>query len=243
MGKESKMSIVKSLSRPGDNLKRPDAGRRSFIWKAGAAVSAVAASAVTGFSRSGGDRPDILEDANAVRTLHRTYEARLHEGRYEEVPELFANKAEVTYNGGLFRGKKGLHRLFCSRFSSGLTGRKMEPAPGFDVETADTVEIAEDGKSATGRFAYSMQVGTPMDADSSLVAMARLHGEGIRKWWEGGVQHVHYVKEGKAWKIRRLEYKVAARADYRPGRSYARSIEVPAFTKTYPADPNGPDRI
>jgi hypothetical protein len=237
------MSTSKSLSSPGDDRKQAATGRRSFIWKAGAAVSAVAASAVTGFSRSGGDRPGILEDADAVRTLQRTYEARLHEGRYEEVPELFADKAEVTYNGGLFRGKEGVRRLFCNRFSSGLTGRKMEPAPGFAVETVDKVELAEDRKSAVGRFPYSIQAGSPMDEKSSLVAMARLHGEGIRKWWEGGVQHVLYVKEGKEWKIRRLEYRVASRADYRPGRSYARPIEVPAFMKTYPSDPNGPDRI
>jgi carotenoid cleavage dioxygenase len=236
------MTTLKPKSETSDNPERNN-GRRSFIWKAGAAVSAVAASAVTGFSRPEGDRPDILEDANAVRTLHRTYEARLHEGRYEEVLELFADKAEVAYNGGLFMGKKGIRRLFCNRFSSGLTGRKMEPAPGFAVETVDTVEIAEDGKSADGRFPYSIQAGQPMDEESSLVAMARLHGEGIRKWWEGGVQHVHYVKEGKEWKIRRLEYRVASQADYKPGRSYARPIEEPAFTKIYPADPNGPDRI
>ena len=237
------MSTSKSLSSRGDNREQSATGRRSFIWKAGAAVSAVAASAVTGFSRSGGDRPDILEDANAVRTLHRTYEARLHEGRYEQALELFAGEAEVVFNGGVFQGTRGLRRLYCGHFKQGMTGKPMEPAPGFAVETVEKVEIAEDGKSAVGRFPYSIQAGTPMDGESSLVAMARLHGEGILKWWEGGVQHVHYVKEGKEWKIRRLEYRVASKADYKPGRSYARPIEVPAFTKTYPADPNGPDRI
>ena len=237
------MSIAKSLSGPGDNLKRPNAGRRSFIWKAGAAMSAVVASAATGFSKSGVERTDILQDANAVRTLHRAYEARLHEGRYEEVLDLFAGNAEVVYNGGLFKGQKGLRRLYCDLFRPGMTGKKIEPAPGFGIDAVDTVEIAGDGKTATGSFPYSIQAGTPMQDESSLVEMARLQGEGILKWWEGGTYKVTYVKAGNDWKMRRLEYRTASKADYRPGRSHAKAIDVPAFANTYPADPAGPDKL
>jgi hypothetical protein len=45
------------------------------------------------------------------------------------------------------------------------------------------------------------------------------------------------------WKIKRLEYRVLSKAYYRPGRSYARQISVPPFSKVYPEDPAGPDRL
>jgi len=240
------MSIAKSLSSPGNGRKQPDTGRRSFIWKTGAAVSAVFASAVAGVSKPSVKQADSAEDSNAVRTLHRTYEARLHEGRYEEALALFSDKAEVVYNGGLFAGDKGLRRLYCSLFTAGQTGRKVEPAAGFEPDPAqetDIVVISADGKSATGRFPYSMLVGTPMEGDSSLVAMARLHGEGIMKWWEGGTCEASYEKAGRSWKIKRLEYGASAKAEYRPGRKHAKAIDVPAFAHTYPGDPKGPDRL
>jgi hypothetical protein len=222
---------------------QPDNGRRSFMWKAGAAMSAVVASAVAGFPKSGVDKTDIQKDANAVRTLHRSYEARLHEGRYEEVLDLFEGNAEVVYNGGLFKGEKSLSRLYCDLFRSGQTGKKIEPAPGSEIDPVEFVEVAGDRKSAVGRFPYSIQVGKPMDEESTLVAMARLQGEGIVKWWEGGICEASYVKAGKNWKIKRLQYRPSVKADYKPGRAYARPIEVPAFAKVYPADPSGPDRL
>jgi hypothetical protein len=73
--------------------------------------------------------------------------------------------------------------------------------------------------------------------------MSRLQGEGIVKWWEGGICKASYAKIGQSWKIKRLEYLASAKADYKPGRAYARPIEVPAFANTYPKDPNGPDRL
>jgi len=129
------MVTLKKTSEAGTDPKQFN-GRRSFIWKAGAAMSAVVASAATGFAKSGSNRTDVLEDANAVRSLHRTYEARFHKGSYEEVLDLFAEKAEVVYNGGLFKGQKGLSRLYCELFRSGMTGKKIEPAPGFETDAA-----------------------------------------------------------------------------------------------------------
>jgi hypothetical protein len=69
-------------------------------------------------------------------------------------------------------------------------------------------------------------------------------GQGIKKWWEGGVYDVSYVKDMKdgTRKIERLD-RVLSKADYRPGKSYARPISVPLFSKRYPEDPAGPDRL
>jgi carotenoid cleavage dioxygenase len=235
-------------------------GRRSFIRKTGAALSAVVASAAAGFSKPAANpgeglkdqigslssRVGKLEDADRVRRLHRAYESLLDRGIYEDVAAMFANDAEVVYNGGLFQTKEGIRRLYCGHFAPGLTGKKIEPAPGFEPDPAqqpDSVEVSEDRKTATGRFPYSIQVGAPMTGDSSLVKMARLQGEGIVKWWESGTCEASYVKVGESWKIQRLEYRAAAKADYRPGRAYARPIDVEAFKSVFPGNPTGPDRL
>jgi len=224
-------------------------------------MSAVIASAAAGVSKpktdpNAGSNDHIgrlshqigaLEDANAIRRLHQKYESHLDRGRYEEVVNLFADDGEVVYNGGSFKGReRGVRRLYCLHFSRGLTGRKIEPAPGFEPDPEqqhDIVEVALDRKSASGRFPYSIQVGMPMEEDSALVEMSRLQGEGILKWWESGMHVVSYVKVGDQWKIQRLEYRVMAKANYKPGRSYAKPIEIAGFSKTYPADPTGPDQL
>jgi hypothetical protein len=88
-----------------------------------------------------------------------------------------------------------------------------------------------------------MQVGTPLISDLPLLEMARLQGLGVRQWWEGGIHEVSYGKEGDTWKIKRLEYRVMSKADYKPGRSYAKPISVPHFSETYPKNSSGPDKL
>jgi len=250
----------KSASRSND---QPNAGRRSFMWKAGAAVSAVLATAVPAMSmnKTGKDKGlksevdrltcklGSLEDENKIRGLHQVFEALLDKGCYEDLIDLFSADGEVKFNGGVFNGRtSGVRRLFCEYFGSGQTGKKIAPAPGFEIDKElqkDKVEISEDRKTAKAQFSYSIQVGSPVISDSVLVKMARLQGSGIMKWWEGGTYNVSYIKdiENENWKINMLEYKTLSKADYKPGRSSAKPIEPPLFLKTYPEDPAGPDRL
>jgi len=138
------MDFEKSLSKPGKSAEQPGTGRRSFMWKTGAALSAALAYAVPGVSNyrtreSNGldaevdhlsNRLGILEDEKAIRNLHQTYEACLDNGRYEEVVGLFTEDASVVFNGGVFEGKEGgVSRLFCNCFRSGLAGKKLGPVP------------------------------------------------------------------------------------------------------------------
>jgi len=253
------MNVLKSLSKSGKSPE-PNTARRSFLWRAGAAASAVLASALAGVSKSSPDhdaglKDDVdrlsnqvgrLEDANRIRNLHQAYESNLDKGMYEEIAGMFGEDAEAVYNGGLFAGKDGIRRLYCGHFAPRLTGKKIEPAPGFEPDSAqllDIVEVAADRRTATGQFPYSMQVGEPMAEGSSLVDMARLQGEGIVKWWEGGICEASYVKVGESWKIKRLEYRAVSKANYRPGQTFAKPINVPAFSKTYPENPTGPDKL
>lgn len=244
-----------------DTRKQADTGRRSFIWKLGAGMSAVVAAAVPAMARplTANDkklkgsiadlsrRVSTLEDEKNITNLHRAYEDLLDKGMYVEAAGMFADNAEVIFNGGVFKGKRGVTRLYCDYFSSGLTGKRIDPAPGFQLypEQQETIEVAGDGKSAKARFSYSIQAGAPIDSDSLLVKMARFQGEGIQRWWEGGVYELSYVKDtvDGSWKIMRLEYKTLSRADYRPGRSHANPISVQQFSAVYPDDPAGPDRL
>jgi hypothetical protein len=257
------MDFLKFASKPGDIPDQPNARRRSFMWKIGAAVPALLASAVPGKSSAGihqdaalknqidrlSSRLGILEDENAIRRLHRTYEDLLNDGKYEEVMNLFTDDGEVVFNGGIFKGKNGgVRRLYTERFQPGSAGRKIEPAPGFQPDAdqqQDIVKVAVDRISAGARFPFSIQIGAPIISDSQLVKMARLHGEGIMKWWEGGTYEVFYVKDIRngGWKIKRLEYRVLSKADYRPGKSRAKPISVPLFSKIHPEDPAGPDML
>ncbi len=257
------MDRQKTTSKSYDSSRQPNKGRRSFIWKVGAGMSAVLAAAVPGIAgtrlsndtnlKSRADRLTrqigVLEDENNIRLLHHNYENFLDRCLYEEVVNLFTEESEVVFNGGVFKGKnRGVSRLFCNQFRPGFTGKRIEHLPGIlpDIgQRRDMVDVSPDRKTARAQFTYSIQVGTPIISDSSLVVMARQMGEGIIKWWEGGTYDISYAKDIKegSWKIKRLEYLVQSKASYRPGRSYARPFSVPLFSKTYPEDPAGPDKL
>jgi hypothetical protein len=231
--------------------------RRSFIWKMGAGVSGALAS-TAGMAKAEArttDNPalraDLLEEEKALRKFHQAFEQAMDKGLHEDVIGMFATDAaaaEVVFNGGVFRSRgHGVSRLYRDRFPAGKTGRRMEPAPGFELtadQQRDSVEVSPDLQSAKAVFPYSIQVGMPFETETSLAAMARLHGEGVRTWWEGGVYRVNYRKDAAGhWKISRLEYDTLSRADYRAGKSYAQPISVLRFATRFPADQQGPDDL
>jgi hypothetical protein len=173
-----------------------------------------------------------LEDANAVREVYRTYESAINQGRYEDALNLFAPDSEVSFEGGIFTGKdNGVRRLYVENFRQGLTGKKVETSDLSLDMTAENIEPSADRKSAKAVFPYSMRVGTPMDAGLQLVQMARLHGGGISRRNESGHCEISFVKDGESWKISRIEYRSA------------QSGETAKFTKTYPENALGPDRL
>jgi hypothetical protein len=229
--------------------------RRSFIWKLGAGASAGIASSV-GMAGAqpvtAGDpvlKAALLEEEMALRQFHQAFEHAMDKGLHNEVIGMFANDAEVFFNGGVFRGRgQGISRLYRECFANGKTGGWMEPAPGFELaadQQRDSVQVSPDRLRATAVFPYSIQVGVPLDSGSSLVAMARLHGEGVQTWWEGGVYRITWRRDAAdgRWQISRLEYDTLSRADWRPGRSYAQPIAVARLSQRFPADARGPDEL
>ena len=202
-----------------------DSTRRSFVWKMGLGASAAMAPTVimaAGMPRAEAGTTDdpalraaLLEEEKAMCKFHRDFEQAMDKGLHEDVIGMFADDgdgsevAEVAFNGGVFKRRShGVSRLYRDRFPAGKTGRRMEPAPGFDLtadQQRDSVEVSPDLQSAKAVFPYSIQVGMPFETETSLAAMARLHGEGVRTWWEGGVYRVAYRKDRAGhWKIRRV---------------------------------------
>ena len=177
--------------------------RRSFIWKMGAAASAAliptaglsVAKADAGTTDNPTQRAALLEEEKVLRKLHQSFEQAMDRGLHKEAIEMFADDAEVIFNGGIFKSRShGVSRLYRDRFPAGKTGRGMEPAPGFELtadQQRDSLEVSQDLRSAKAVFPYSIQVGMPFETETSLAAMARLHGEGVRTWWEGGVYRVN----------------------------------------------------
>jgi hypothetical protein len=174
----------------------------------------------------------MLEDANAVREVYRAYEAAIDQERYEDALNLFSADSEVAFDGGIFIGKDtGVRRLYMENFRQGLTGKKVETVGQSANITAENIEAAVDRGSAKAVFHYSMRVGTPMDETLQLVRMARLQGGGILRRRENGQCEVSFIKEGESWKISRVEYRPVL------------SGEIARFTKTYPENALGPDRL
>ncbi len=212
----------------------PVVERRSFLWKAGAALSATVASAaavaISRTSESAGDGTDtgnrqvehlsaqlgVLEDTHAIRLLHHEFGCALNERRYEDIVDLFSDDSEVHFNGGIFVGKNaGVRRLYVQHFGAGFTAGKMEPIHrsfSSSTQNQDVVEIAPDRRSAEARFQCLMLVEVPVISNSSLVEMARQQGQGTLQWWESGAYENSYVKVGDAWKIRQLRYRALSPA-------------------------------
>ncbi len=223
-------------------------GRRSFIWKMGAAMTAgILAPSVPAAAKSVvandlgsengmrelSERLAFLVAEKSIIGLYHTYESLLNDGIYDKIPELFVPDGEVVYNGGIFKGRdKGVTRLYNQRFRSGLAGKKLDVTLGSKEQ--HLIELSEDHLSAKANFPFAIQVGTPMVSDSVLISMARLHGEGINKWRENGICELSLSRQSREdiWMINRLEY-----------RTESKSVSVPLFAKVFPDDHEGPDTL
>jgi hypothetical protein len=212
------MDSLKSASARGEGRGQASPGRRSFVCRLAGGLSAVLASAVPGLASR---RTGIGARSGGDRPVDRL-------GILED---------EIAI--------RGLHETYESLLDDG----RYESVVGLFAENA---KVVFNGGIFEGRawgvrrlFVACFQVGAPMVPDSQLTRMARLQGEGIRKWWEGGSCEACYVRDpgDGGWRIDRLEYRVVSRADYRRGGSCPRPIAVPAFSKVFPEDPAGPDRL
>ena len=122
--------------------------RRSFIWKMGAGASAALVSTAGMARAEAPSTPDdpalrvaLLEEEKSLRKFHQAFEQAMDKGLPEDAIGMFADDAEVVFNGGVFKSRShGVSRLYRDRFPAGKTGRRMEPAPGFEIGRASCRE-------------------------------------------------------------------------------------------------------
>lgn len=179
-----------------------------------------------------------LADIHAVRTLHFKYGYYIDMCLYDEACALFADEGEVRFLNGIYRGQAGVRRLYCGWFRKLFTGGHNGPTHGLlldHLQLQDVVDIAPDGRTARARFRALMLAGQHQSKQPRIEPFPEA-------CWEGGIYENAYVKEHGLWKIQLLNYNMLWQADYAPG--WARSgVHLPALTRTFPEDPQGPDEL
>jgi hypothetical protein len=74
---------------------------------------------------------------------------------------------------------------------------------------ADRIEVAADGRKATGRFDCAVDVETLLPNDSTLGQMAHAQGSGMLRTTERRVLTVEYLKVAGAWTIGKIASQAA----------------------------------
>jgi carotenoid cleavage dioxygenase len=181
----------------------------------------------------------MLRDAAAIRNLQHSYGYFMDKGLYQEVVDLFTDDGELHFMGGVFIGKAGLERLYCGRLREGFTHGINGPAYGMiceHIQLQDVIHVADDRRSARARFRALLIGGshvTKTDRNPRLPL----------QWWEGGLYENEYRCEDGVWKIRILGHHLTFQANYEEGWAHSAVTSGTLWTKPYPEDPQGPDRI
>jgi len=175
------------------------------------------------------------DDVLAIRNLQFAYGYFMDKCMFAEIVDLFSDEAELRFMGGVFKGKAGARRLYGG--ASGMNG----PAHGMLFEhiiAQDIVHVAEDRRTAEGRFRTFMQGGvhrSKADAPPTIPPA----------FWEAGIYENVFIREDDIWKIHRFNYKVVYQASYAEG--WANAPETPLMVsehrRTFPDSPSGPDAL
>ncbi|KAK4704789.1 hypothetical protein P7C70_g1429, partial [Phenoliferia sp. Uapishka_3] len=207
-------------------------------------------------------RLGVAEDINELKHLHYSYGYYLDKCLYKQVFDLFEKDGMAIFHGSVWKGEKGIHRLFVERFGGKFVGGKNGPITGYLLDhllMQQIVHVAPDRLSAKMRARTFMQgkldqylALTPssdkFSSDSTsqrdVVGTFRQTPPTIQLW-EGGIYENHFGRNSvdEPWKIRRLDYHPTYHGDYALGWALTQPGWIPFFKTTYPEDPLGPDEI
>ncbi|MGO9588447.1 MAG: hypothetical protein ACLP3K_00190 [Candidatus Acidiferrales bacterium] len=163
--------------------------RRSFLKRGAllaAPLAAVAAPAAILADDELKARLAKLENEAAIRELHQAWLRRITVRKDETTGEHDAAAA-------LFANREGAFDPSVRRI-----------APDHSAQP-DAIEVAADGKRATGRFHCAVEIETAIPQDSTLAQMAHAQGSGFVRRTERRILKVEYVKASGAWAIARAE--------------------------------------
>jgi hypothetical protein len=183
-------------------------------------------------------RVSLLEDTNAVKSLHYKYGYYIDKCLYREAVDLFSDGGEVRFLNGIYKGKQGARRLYVDWFQKYFTNGFNGPIRGFLLDhlmLQDIVDVAPDGLCARGRFRCVLQGGCHESMRDPIPNFPQ-------QFWEAGIYENAYVKEDGVWKIKLLNYNMLWQANYAEGWAHS-AVHLAPLTRTFPEDPNGPDEL
>lgn len=161
--------------------------RRSFLK--GGAVAAAPLAAAASVAAAAQERHKArlarLEDEAALRELHHTWLKRINTGAREEAGQLFVHPGRADFD---------------------VAVRSLAPDHAAEPET---LSLAADGRTASGRFPCVAEIETPLAKDCTLAQMAHAQGDGVVLSRERRVLKAAYVKTSGVWAIAKLELEPA----------------------------------
>ncbi len=126
-----------------------------------------------------------LQDEAAIGALHQAWLRKINTGAHAEAAELFADPKRATFD---------------QRVSGVAADHGAAP---------DTLTLAADGLSATGRYHCVVETRTELPRDCTLAQMAHAQGEGVIRHAEPRVLQAAYVKMDGGWAIGMLRFETA----------------------------------
>ena len=163
---------------------------RAAAFALGASLSTSPLHAAQPAANSVEARLQRMEDIHAIERLQNIYGYYVDKRLFDEVVDLFAEDSSVEISHrGVYVGKAGARRLFIDSWSRG--GQGLSKGQLFNhLMLQPVIDVAPDGKKASGRFRTFAQVGS---AQAGVM-------------WVEGVYENEFVKENGVWKFSRMRF-------------------------------------
>ena len=169
------------------------------------------------------------EDVNAIKELNRAYGYYVDGGLWDDVADLFADDAVANYPNGTWVGRDSIRAHLIQNLGGGRIGLG-DGRLYIHTILQPVVHLDPGGLTARGRW-------------RTLAMIGRFGGSAA---WAEGVYEMGYVKQGRVWKIARLDYYSGFGAPYETGWGGPAPAAAPTgarFQLTHPPDRPRPDAL
>ncbi len=136
----------------------------------------------------------LQEDIQKIENLQKIYGYYFDNNMWAPILDLFSDNAESVEiaDHGVFKGKKGVRRIYWNMFAGGGKEQKNPPWMQFVVmQIGGAVDVSPDGKTAEGRW-------------QTWLMEAKPYGAYNRQEWLHGYYENKYVKENGKWLFSKL---------------------------------------
>jgi len=141
------------------------------------------------------ERVERLEDADQIENLQAYFGYFFDKGLWSDAADCFAVNASFEYGQrGVYIGRDRIRRSLLLLAPDGLANGYLNT----HMMLQPIITVADDGRSATGRWQGMIQLAEP----------------GANGIWGVGIWENAFVKEGGVWKIAKAHFYVTALADY-----------------------------